>query len=659
MGGLSLHGYSIEHYYHNIDKTNEVNGKTIYYYSEKNKLSDANFTDAGQIFLVNCNDSVVRNQEICNTSVGFTCCFSKNITINKLILTYGDRGFYLNSVKNSTLEGINCSFNKYGSSVKNCNESVIIACDLRDGISMSGSDNLISSNKFFDHDRCLTIGSNSNNTSIINNTFVSNYKGLFIRDSKNLILSSNNFTGCGLNLEGNKKDFFSLNISRNNLVNDKPLYFYANQKGLTRENFTLAGPPGQVILVGCNNSMTSHHKILDTSIGIQALFSNNLTFSNITTEDNDFGIESYNYSNVRVINSKFVNSTWRAVGLHRAYKNRVEDCNISSSYIGISLIEHESIWEDEVGFGENRIINNSISNNDYAIYVSGNKNKVSLITNNKIYENKNGIYIGWGGSNTSLYYNNFINNGINAIDDGENNFWSDGELGNYWDDYSGGDISPSDGIGDSSYTISGYSNSFDPNPLMYPTYEDTDNDGLKNFEEYIEGTDTYKTNVSNPDSDYDQLSDFNEWIYSTDPWDEDTDDDFMLDGWEVSNNLNPKVNDSAGDLDNDTLTNLEEYYLGTAANNNDTDEDLMPDGWEVKNGLNPRVNDSVEDLDNDTLTNLEEYFLGTAVNNSDSDFDNFSDGIEVSLGTNPLNKTQYPKPDLSISKYNCTNITLI
>lgn len=39
----------------------------------------------------------------------------------------------------------------------------------------------------------------------------------------------------------------------------------------------------------------------------------------------------------------------------------------------------------------------------------------------------------------------------------------------------------------------------------------------------------------------------------------------------------------------------------------DTDNDGMPDSWEVSNGLNPSINDSAHDVDGDGYTNIEEY----------------------------------------------------
>lgn len=144
-------------------------------------------------------------------------------------------------------------------------------------------------------------------------------------------------------------------------------------------------------------------------------------------------------------------------------------------------------------------------------------------------------------------------------------------------------------------------------------YEDLDNDGYDfNDDGEIDQNEKY-TNIE-------------EYNNTTDPKNPDTDNDTMIDGWEVWYGLNPLWNDSANDTDNDDLTNLEEWNYGINPNSSDTDSDGMPDKWEVDNGLNPKENDSSKDPDNDGLTNLEEYQTGTDPNDEDTDNDGLKDG---------------------------------
>lgn len=184
---------------------------------------------------------------------------------------------------------------------------------------------------------------------------------------------------------------------------------------------------------------------------------------------------------------------------------------------------------------------------------------------------------------------------------------------------------------------------------------DTDNDGLINLQEFLNGGDPL-----NPDSDNDGLSDGDEYfIYRTNLKENDSDSDGVLDGYEVRNGLNPLVNDANSDLDSDGLSNLRESQLKTAANKSDTDNDGlndraevdthssnplladtdsdgMKDGWEAQHRLNLKSDDSANDIDGDNLTNLVEHGLNTNPRKKDSDNDGLDDDVEVNThGTNP------------------------
>ena len=56
----------------NIDTSNLVNKKLLYYYTHKTSLKSADFTNAGQIILVNCSDSLIFKLEITNISNGIS-----------------------------------------------------------------------------------------------------------------------------------------------------------------------------------------------------------------------------------------------------------------------------------------------------------------------------------------------------------------------------------------------------------------------------------------------------------------------------------------------------------------------------------------------------------------------------------------------------------
>lgn len=96
-----------------------------------------------------------------------------------------------------------------------------------------------------------------------------------------------------------------------------------------------------------------------------------------------------------------------------------------------------------------------------------------------------------------------------------------------------------DGLGDYIEAVHGFEwdgESYSTSPCMF----DTDNDGLEDGEEVIEGQDFYVTHANNSDTDNDGLVDGSEVLYIPRPWQNptnplvnDTDSDGMLDGWEM------------------------------------------------------------------------------------------------------------------------------
>ncbi len=144
------------------------------------------------------------------------------------------------------------------------------------------------------------------------------------------------------------------------------------------------------------------------------------------------------------------------------------------------------------------------------------------------------------------------------------------------------------------------------------------------------------------DLDADGLTGSEEAAAGTDPQDPDTDDDGLLDGFEVDNGLDPLIpGDENGDLDSDGLTNFEEQTIGTDPAVADTDGDGLSDGDEVNvHGTDPLDPDS----EGDGLSDGDEINVyGSNPLSRDSDGGSRPDGVEVNRdGTDPTD----PNDDL-------------
>ncbi len=529
-----------------IDSQNKINGKPLYFVFNKTGLKTINFSNAGQIILINCNNSNISNLNTTQGTCGILLINCENNTLTKNNASNNTwAGIYLVNCENNTLSQNEVSFNSYGIYSYNCNNTKILR-------------NIIDTN--------IELGIN-----------IVGY---------NYTISNNTMFNCGLAfISYDVKGYSSNDIDTTNKVNNRILYYYFDKKGLTINNFTNAG---QIILINCNDSFISSLNLSRSTCSLtlhnsnnNAIFNNTLSDNNIAglwlsgSNNNNF---SYNYiENNYVDTLDYYHFGYGIVSLN-SNNNSISRNKISRNDYGIYIISSNVCT----------ILDNNIEyNNYYGISLHGNNNTIikNSIINNAICGLGIDNPMGFLDQSNLIYYNNFSRNGINAYDGGVNNKWDDGFVGNHWDDCIGNDTIPIDGIINSIYLISGGSQ--DTKPFLYPINSDTDGDGLNNYEEYTLGNDNYRTNVTNSDSDYDGLSDYWEWFNLTNPWNNDTDFDLIPDGWEVRYLLDPLENDAFEDPDNDQLLNIYEFLNGTNPHMADTDSDSIIDSDEIRLHTDP------------------------------------------------------------------------
>jgi len=87
---------------HIIDTTNLVNDKPIYYYTNEVGLGSKNFSNAGQIILINCNYSTIKGVNTSKTTIGISLNYCYNITVAESITSNNLYGIYIKNGKNNT-----------------------------------------------------------------------------------------------------------------------------------------------------------------------------------------------------------------------------------------------------------------------------------------------------------------------------------------------------------------------------------------------------------------------------------------------------------------------------------------------------------------------------------------------------------------------------
>ncbi|MFX1325434.1 MAG: nitrous oxide reductase family maturation protein NosD, partial [Promethearchaeota archaeon] len=261
----------------------------------------------------------------------------------------------------------------------------------------------------------------SDNGKIINNKCLSNYHGIFIRN--------------GINF----------NIS-NNFVNDN------THDGIVLESFldncTIKGNQainnyqhGIVLRQDCNDIFILDNYIEDhtySGILVQGGSSNNIVSGNT------------------VINNRPLWGIW----VYNSDFNTIEDNKISNNGKHGILIEesnHNLILDNIITYNEGNGIKFSSWLNNFCEY--------NLVHGNKVNSNYgHHIHVDTYSRFNDIYFNAFVDNGDLARDDGLNNTWDNGTIGNYWSDYNGLDAND-DGIGDTPHFILGSSGSQDKFPI--------------------------------------------------------------------------------------------------------------------------------------------------------------------------------------------------
>jgi len=137
--GLAFMGSREEMGSHEIDTTNLVNGRTLYYYTNEVHLGPPNFSNAGQVIMVNCNDSILSNLNTSYSTTGISLFNCNNNTI------------FRNTANNNNWDGIKLTFSNYNNvsgNVANNND--------RNGLNLIWSDdNIISNNSLIENGKCI------------------------------------------------------------------------------------------------------------------------------------------------------------------------------------------------------------------------------------------------------------------------------------------------------------------------------------------------------------------------------------------------------------------------------------------------------------------------------------------------------------------------
>jgi len=253
-------------------------------------------------------------------------------------------------------------------------------------------------------------------------------------------------------------------------------------RGCNLDNSVLSGTDGGIYLYNVTNgNILSNNFDNNKGAGILGIMSSNNTISGNSLNNGRHGIHIFGDYNEIFNNDIYGDGTGSGIVLEGSYiGNNVNGNTIENCWQGIWLsgVDNNTVLGNEASQNlQNGIVLATDSNFNYisgnfvennalnGFYVLGGDD--NIIHNNIIrYNVLDGINILTGSSNNLIYRNFFRGNGRHAYDDGEFNDWNSTTLGNYWDNHTGPDTSPNDGIVDTPYTfIDGSAGSIDYLPI--------------------------------------------------------------------------------------------------------------------------------------------------------------------------------------------------
>ena len=104
---FEVYGTELSHFVNDVDISNNINGKKIYYFvNERDQVvSPSTFPDLGFLALVNCTRIIAQNLNLANNGQGLLLAFTTNSTITKNYITHNSNGIGLYSSSKNIISG--------------------------------------------------------------------------------------------------------------------------------------------------------------------------------------------------------------------------------------------------------------------------------------------------------------------------------------------------------------------------------------------------------------------------------------------------------------------------------------------------------------------------------------------------------------------------
>jgi len=307
-------GCELQHFIHDVDDSNMVNGKPVYYFI--NRQNESFSQDAGYLAFVNSTNIAVENLSLTGNGEGLLIAYSQNLLIKNVTITDNYYGVSLNQASHIILSGNNITANNnHGIHLEYSSNNSIYGNNITNngygGIHLLySSDNSISENNVANNSYDgIYLSSYSNNNSIFGNTIANNADGLVFSESSNYnSISENNITAndiCGISL----RYLLYNNSIISNLITRNPfgIALYSASCNIITSNNVSNNDYGIILDYYSQNNIINDNTIAASLHGIRVTYSStyNIIYCNNFT-DNYEQLQFYEASNNTVYHNNFV-----------------------------------------------------------------------------------------------------------------------------------------------------------------------------------------------------------------------------------------------------------------------------------------------------------------------------------------------------------------
>jgi parallel beta-helix repeat protein len=219
-----FHGILWEHFFHDIDTSNTVNYKPIYYWV--NKQDKEVPIDAGYVALINCSRIVMRNLNLEHNYDGITLFNVRNSRVENVSISNTLHGLYLRW---------NCTNNIIQRNFMTNNSAAIV-------LQRASSNNNVTGNIITNNNDGIGVDRSLSN-SLSRNFIANNENGIWLFETRNNIISENDVVNntWGIRIQ----DAYNNSIYHNNFINNEyqvyPLSGYTISTNLWDDGYPSGG----------------------------------------------------------------------------------------------------------------------------------------------------------------------------------------------------------------------------------------------------------------------------------------------------------------------------------------------------------------------------------------------------------------------------------